>query len=130
MYIIIIQHWHVQLLLILRKLAGFLVFVIAAAFAAGGDGAVDLMHILLAAVLVNVAELGSATDGGTGTGHAVGVKVGSVRSVLVRHVVVRDDRAGHHVDLASPLSQSIPETLEVGPALLPPSKDDGWEMIG
>ena len=42
-------------LLILRKLAGFLV-VIAAAFAAGGDGAVDLVHILLAAVLVNVAK--------------------------------------------------------------------------
>ena len=116
-------------LLVLRKLAGFLV-VIATAFAAGGDGAVDLMHILLAAVLVNVAKLGGATDGSTGTGHAVGVKVGGVGGVLVRHVVVRDDRAGHHVDLAGPLSQSIPEALEVGPALLPPSEDDGREMIG
>mmetsp|Transcript_11691 Transcript_11691/g.33274 ORF Transcript_11691/g.33274 Transcript_11691/m.33274 type:complete len:535 (-) Transcript_11691:154-1758(-) len=43
---------------------------------------------------------------------------------------MRDDGAGHHVDLAGPLRQAVPEALEVGPALLPPGQDDGREMVG
>ena len=88
------------------------------------------MHLLLAAVLVNVAELGGAAHHGAGPRHAVGGEVGGLGGVLVRHAVVGDDGAGHRVDLAGPLRQAVPEALDVAPALLPPGQDDGREMFG